>query len=111
MNSEDNIRPPDEAITERLVDNNINIQFNDKDTYNDELNLVLELSKNEYNFSQEFEEQKEIDTIIQQSKTELEKLLVDEATEATSTGTKGKSKPAVNYGIQDKQYFEEEPGL
>lgn len=73
MNSEDNIRPPDEAITERLVDNNINIQFNDKDTYNDELNLVLELSKNEYNFSQEFEEQKEIDTIIQQSKTELEK--------------------------------------
>ena len=45
------------------------------------------------------------------SKTELEKLLVDEATEATSTGTKGKSKPVVNYGIQDKQYFEEEPGL
>lgn len=45
------------------------------------------------------------------SKTELEKLLVDEAIEATSTGTKGKSKPAVNYGIQDKQYFEGEPGL
>jgi hypothetical protein len=45
------------------------------------------------------------------SKLELEKLLVDEATEATSTGTKGKSKPAVNHGIQDKQYFEEEPGL
>ena len=33
------------------------------------------------------------------SKTELEKLLVDEATEVTSTGTKGKSKPVVNYGI------------
>ena len=45
------------------------------------------------------------------SKTELEKLLVDEATEVTSTGSKGKSKPVVNYGIQDKQYFEEEPGL
>ena len=45
------------------------------------------------------------------SKTELEKLLVDEATEATSTGTKGKSNPAVNHGIQDKQYFAEEPGL
>ena len=38
------------------------------------------------------------------SKTELEKLLVDEATEVTSTGTKGKSKPVVNHGIQDKQY-------
>jgi len=45
------------------------------------------------------------------SKTELEKLLVDEATEATSTGTKGKSKPTVNHGIQDQQYFAEEPGL
>ena len=45
------------------------------------------------------------------SKTELEKLLVDEATEVTSTGSKGKSKPVVNHGIQDKQYFEEEPGL
>ena len=45
------------------------------------------------------------------SKVGLEKLLADEATEATSTGTKGKSKPAVNHGIQDKQYFEEEPGL
>ena len=45
------------------------------------------------------------------SKTELEKLLVDEATEATSTGTKGKSKPVVNHGIQDQQYFEEEPGI
>ena len=45
------------------------------------------------------------------SKTELEKLLVDEATEATSTGTKGKSKPVINHGIQDQQYFEEEPGI
>ena len=31
--------------------------------------------------------------------------------ELISTGTKGESKPVVNYGIQDKQYFEEEPGL
>ena len=45
------------------------------------------------------------------SKAELEKLLVDEATEVTSTGTKGKSKPVVNHGIQDQQYFEEEPGI
>ena len=45
------------------------------------------------------------------SRVELEKLLVDEATEVTSTGSKGKSKPVVNHGIQDKQYFEEEPGI
>jgi hypothetical protein len=31
--------------------------------------------------------------------------------EVISTGTKGESKPIVNYGIQDKQYFEEEPGI
>jgi hypothetical protein len=45
------------------------------------------------------------------SKIELEKLLVDEAVEATSTGTKGKSKSPANYGIQDTPLFQDEPGL
>ena len=36
-----------------------------------------------------------------------EKLLVDEATEATSTGTKGKSKPVVD----NTPLFPDEPGL
>lgn len=123
MNSEDNIRPPDKVITERLVD--INIQYNkkhnkkhikkynkkhnknnnkednnenNKDKYineydnneyindytndyikdykeedDEQLKLILELSKNEYISSQEIEEQKEIDTIIQHSNVELDK--------------------------------------
>ena len=113
MNSEDNIRPPDKVITERLVD--INIQYNkkhnkkhnknnnkedynenNKDTYineydnneyindygnndykkeedDEQLKLILELSKNEYISSQEIEEQKEIDTIIEHSNVELDK--------------------------------------
>ena len=41
------------------------------------------------------------------SKTELEKLLVDEAVEATPTGTKGKSKPVV----ENTPLFPDEPGL
>jgi hypothetical protein len=41
------------------------------------------------------------------SKTELEKLLVEETVEATSTGTKGKSKPAVD----NTPLFPDEPGL
>ena len=41
------------------------------------------------------------------SKTELEKLLVDEATEVTSTGSKGKSKPVV----ENTPLFPDEPGL
>jgi hypothetical protein len=118
MNNEDNIRPPDKVITERLVD--INIQYNkkynkkhnkknnkednkednnedNKDKYineyineyindytndyikdykeedDEQLKLILELSKNEYISSQEIEEQKEIDTIIQHSNVELDK--------------------------------------
>jgi hypothetical protein len=131
MNNEDNIRPPDKVITERLVD--INIQYNKKynkkhnkkhnkknnkvdnkednnednkdkyineysnneysnneysnneysnneysnndykEEYDEQLKLILELSKNEYISSQEIEEQKEIDTIIQNSNVELDK--------------------------------------
>jgi hypothetical protein len=121
MNIEDNIRPPDKVITERLVD--INIQYNKKhnkkhnkknnkkhnkednkednteyineycneyvnneyvnneyvnneykkEEDDEELKLILELSKNEYISSQEIEEQKEIDTIIQNSNVELDK--------------------------------------
>ena len=41
------------------------------------------------------------------SKTELEKLLVEETVEATSTGIKGKSKPAVESTL----LFPDEPGL
>jgi hypothetical protein len=41
------------------------------------------------------------------SKVELEKLLLEETVEATSTGTKGKSKPVVESTL----LFPDEPGL
>ena len=46
----DDIRPPDAVITERLFD------FNNTDL-NSELNTVIEMSKNEYNLLQEQEQQ------------------------------------------------------
>ena len=46
----DDIRPPDAVITERLFD------FNNTDL-NSELNTAIEMSKNEYNLLQEQEQQ------------------------------------------------------
>ena len=48
----DDIRPPDSVITERLID--FNNTFTD---LNNELNTVIEMSKNEYNLLQEQEQQ------------------------------------------------------
>ena len=45
----DDIRPPDSVITERLIDFNTDL--------NNELNTVIEMSKNEYNLLQEQEQQ------------------------------------------------------
>jgi len=51
-NNNDNIRPPDSVITERLID--YNDTFRD---LNSELNTAIEMSKNEYNLLQEQEQQ------------------------------------------------------
>ena len=51
-NNDDYIRPPDSVTRERLID--YNHTFTD---LNSELNTVIEMSKNEYNFLQEQEQQ------------------------------------------------------
>jgi hypothetical protein len=54
-NTDDFIRPPDQVKTERLLHNNID----------NELNLALELSKNEFNLLQERQEQ-QVNEILQE---------------------------------------------
>ncbi len=51
----DNIRPPDSVITERLFDYNDNTILHTD--LNSELNAAIEMSKNEYNLLQEQEQQ------------------------------------------------------
>lgn len=61
MNNDD-IRQPDSVKIEQLIHNN-----------NDDLNTVLEISKNEYKLFQDEEEQKAIETICNQIKEQHHK--------------------------------------
>jgi hypothetical protein len=76
--NDDNIRTPDPVKTDRLIqeDDYINDFINPilDNNINYDLDTVLELSKNEYNNSQEQEEQKAIELIYSQIKEEQDKL-------------------------------------
>jgi hypothetical protein len=76
--NDDNIRTPDPVKIDRLIEDDyytddIKNQIFDNKINNDDLNTVLELSKNEYNNSQEQEEQKAIELICSQTKEEQKK--------------------------------------
>jgi hypothetical protein len=62
----ESIRPPDKIKKEKLIDNIFDENMND-----DDLKKVLQLSINEYNFVQEIEEQKAIETISMEHKKRL----------------------------------------
>jgi len=69
---DNNIRTPDPIKIDRLIDNNFTNTIIDNNS-NDDLDTILELSKNEFNSLQEQQEKTEIESILNQMKQEQDK--------------------------------------
>ena len=75
-NDKDNIRLPDPITTDRLIDDDYYTNYNNPIFHNEndyDLDKILQLTKNDFDFTQEAQEQKEIQLICSQMKEQEEK--------------------------------------
>lgn len=74
MDNDDNIRRPDPILVDRLIDDDDVTHFEpNPNFYEQDINAILEMSKNEFNLQQDEEEMKAIELSYKEMKEQQEK--------------------------------------